>query len=85
MFCMDGLLSDSTKDTKRGWKKAFPFPVKELEAIHKDNRGGMLSDRELEILKLVADGYSSKQVADKLFLSELTVNTHRCNMLKKTN
>lgn len=66
-------------------KKVFPFPEKELEASNKDSKGGMLSDRELEILKLVADGFSSKQVADKLFLSELTVNTHRRNMLKKTN
>ncbi len=66
-------------------KKVFPFPVKELEATEKDGKGGVLSDREIEILKLVADGFSSKQVADKLFLSELTVNTHRRNMLKKTN
>ncbi len=66
-------------------KKVFPFPTKELEASDKDNKGGMLSAREIEILKLVADGLSSKHVADKLFLSELTVNTHRRNMLKKTN
>ncbi len=66
-------------------KKVFPFPLKELEASNKDNKGGILSGREIEILKLVADGFSSKQVADKLFLSELTVNTHRRNMLKKTN
>jgi DNA-binding NarL/FixJ family response regulator len=66
-------------------KKVFPFPVKELEATEKDGKGGILSDREIEILKLVAEGSSSKQVADKLFLSELTVNTHRRNMLKKTN
>ena len=66
-------------------KKVFPFPVKELEASEKDNKGGTLSAREIEILKLVAEGYSSKHVADKLFLSELTVNTHRRNMLKKTN
>ena len=65
--------------------KVFPFAAKELEANEKDGKGGILSDREIEILKLVADGFSSKQVADKLFLSELTVNTHRRNMLKKTN
>jgi len=65
-------------------KKVFPFSAKELEASESNN-AGILSDREIEILKLVADGFSSKQVADKLFLSELTVNTHRRNMLKKTN
>jgi len=66
-------------------KKVFPFPTKELEASDQNGKAGMLSDREIEILKLVAEGFSSKQVADKLFLSELTVNTHRRNMLKKTN
>jgi len=66
-------------------KKVFPFPIKELETAEKDGKAGALSAREIEILKLVAEGFSSKQVADKLFLSELTVNTHRRNMLKKTN
>jgi DNA-binding NarL/FixJ family response regulator len=66
-------------------KKVFPFPHKELEASARDKKGAVLSAREIEILKLVADGLSSKHVADKLFLSELTVNTHRRNMLKKTN
>jgi DNA-binding NarL/FixJ family response regulator len=66
-------------------KKMFPFPLKELEAGDKDEKSGILSAREIEILKLVAAGLSSKHVADKLFLSELTVNTHRRNMLKKTN
>ena len=75
---------DTIHDVLAG-KKVFPFPTKDLEASDKDRKGGVLSDRELEILKLVADGLSSKHVADKLFLSELTVNTHRRNMLKKTN
>jgi DNA-binding NarL/FixJ family response regulator len=66
-------------------KKMFPFPIKELQAGDKDEKSGILSAREIEILQLVAAGLSSKHVADKLFLSELTVNTHRRNMLKKTN
>lgn len=66
-------------------EKCFPYDVSELQALNKENKGGTLSNREIEILKLVADGFSSKQIADKLFLSELTVNTHRRNMLKKTN
>lgn len=43
------------------------------------------SKREREIIKLLAEGFSSKQVADKLNLSEFTVSTHRRNMLKKTS
>ncbi|KAA5549219.1 LuxR C-terminal-related transcriptional regulator [Adhaeribacter rhizoryzae] len=44
-----------------------------------------LSKREIEILKLLGKGYSSKEVADELFISIHTVETHRRNMLEKTN
>lgn len=43
-----------------------------------------LSKREREILNLLAQGLSSKQIANKLFISSLTVCTHRRNLLKKT-
>jgi DNA-binding CsgD family transcriptional regulator len=42
-----------------------------------------LSERESEALKLIANGHSSKQIADLLFVSPHTVNTHRQNILKK--
>ncbi|MGY6561800.1 MAG: LuxR C-terminal-related transcriptional regulator [Luteibaculaceae bacterium] len=42
-----------------------------------------LSIRELEIIKLIADGYTNTQVADQLYLSAHTVNTHRKNIMKK--
>jgi DNA-binding NarL/FixJ family response regulator len=42
-----------------------------------------LSVRELEIIKLIADGYTNTQVAEKLFISAHTVNTHRKNIMKK--
>lgn len=45
----------------------------------------LLSKREVEILKWAVEGYSSKQIADKLYVSFNTVNTHRRNMLRKTN
>ncbi|WP_159021246.1 response regulator transcription factor [Formosa sp. L2A11] len=44
-----------------------------------------LSDRELEIIKHIADGYTTKCIALKLFLSFHTVNTHRKNIFKKLN
>jgi len=43
----------------------------------------MLSQRESEILQLLSNGYSSREIADKLFISEFTVQTHRKNMLRK--
>jgi DNA-binding NarL/FixJ family response regulator len=42
-----------------------------------------LTDREIEILHLIAQGYSTPQMADKLSISPKTVETHRKNMLKK--
>lgn len=44
---------------------------------------GRLSDRELEILALVADGLDSKEIARELFLSHETVRTHMTHALRK--
>lgn len=43
-----------------------------------------LSKREIEILSLIAREYSNGQIAEKLFISERTVETHRKNILAKT-
>jgi len=42
-----------------------------------------VSEREMEIIKLIAEGLSNKEVADKLFLSAHTVTTHRKNIMNK--
>ena len=44
-----------------------------------------VSDAELKVLKLMADGLSSKIISDKLFISEHTVKKHRKNMLLRCN
>jgi DNA-binding NarL/FixJ family response regulator len=43
-----------------------------------------LSDREIEVLKLLVAGNSNKEIADKLFISTHTVITHRKNISQKT-
>lgn len=45
----------------------------------------MLTDREEEILKLIAEGFSNKEIGIKLFISHRTVDTHRTNLMKKLN
>ena len=45
----------------------------------------LLSNREIEILKWSVEGLGSKQIAEKLYITFNTVNTHRRNMLRKTN
>ena len=44
-----------------------------------------ISPRELEIVQLLAKGFASKQIAATLYISKHTVDTHRRNLLKKTN
>jgi DNA-binding NarL/FixJ family response regulator len=43
-----------------------------------------LSQREIEILKLIADGLTNAEIADKIFTSKRTVETHRQNIIEKT-
>lgn len=43
------------------------------------------SDREIEIIKMVAKENINKEIADKLFISENTVKTHRKHIMKKLN
>lgn len=47
------------------------------------HRLGGLSERELEIVKLIAAGYTTSQIADKLCVSIKTVESHRRNIFKK--
>lgn len=46
---------------------------------------GKLSDREKEVLRLVAEGCATKEVAEKLYISPKTVENHRANIMKKLN
>lgn len=42
-----------------------------------------ITERELEIITLIAEGFTNQEIADKLFLSTHTVNTHRKNIMSK--
>lgn len=55
------------------------------ESVIQDNflTDGILSDRQLEILKLVAHGNTSQQIAETLYVSKHTVQWHRKNILAK--
>ncbi|MFT7588852.1 MAG: DNA-binding NarL/FixJ family response regulator [Limisphaerales bacterium] len=43
-----------------------------------------ISHREKEVIELLAEGFNSNEIAEKLFISKNTVDTHRKNMLNKT-
>lgn len=44
-----------------------------------------LTDREIQILKYIYEGLTSQQIAEKLYISKRTVESHRANILHKTN
>jgi len=44
-----------------------------------------LTDREREILTLVAEGYTNREIAEALFISVKTVETHKANIMEKLN
>ena len=45
----------------------------------------LLSEREREIIKLIVKEYTGRQIAEALFISEKTVETHKRNIFRKTN
>lgn len=53
--------------------------------MKKENAEVHLTAREIEIIQLIEKELSNKQIAEKLFLSERTVETHRKNIFRKTN
>ena len=53
--------------------------------LSNERRGSDLSVREREILKLLAEGYSNKEISDMLVISIKTVETHRANIMRKSN
>src|SRR3954468_20284678 len=80
---------DAVHAAMRGDSYLYPSAVTTLVHDYVD-RGGrgeetfdVLTPRELEVLKLIAEAYTSKQIADALFISIKTVDRHRQNILDK--
>ena len=64
-------------------KKLMQFPEKGAKIT--DASYDTLTPREQEIMVLLAEGLSSKEIAEKLFISPKTVDNHRTNILRKLN
>jgi NarL family two-component system response regulator LiaR len=61
--------------------------VHDMQGVNDDpvNAFQVLSDRELEVLRLVATGISNQEIAERLVIGESTVKTHVGNILSKLN
>lgn len=68
-------------------RKFLGTGVKELVQGKPSNHDDtpMLTRREAEVLKLIADGLTNQEISEKLFISSLTVDSHRKNLLMKFN
>ncbi|WP_305983198.1 response regulator [Roseivirga thermotolerans] len=55
-----------------------------VKSLYEPDEGKLLTSREREILQLIAKEYSNKNIAEELFISERTVETHRKNIFRKT-
>ena len=51
----------------------------------KENKPKNLTDREKQVVKLLADGYANEEAAEKLGLSRRTVEAHRARIMLKLN
>ena len=61
----------------------FSSEVASLLLTAPQNTSDRLSERETEILQLIAQGMSSNEIGEKLFISPRTVDTHRNNLIQK--
>ncbi|NNC10626.1 response regulator transcription factor [Planctomonas sp. JC2975] len=85
------LLKDATRGellagiraTARGETTLAPSVTSKLVGRLRGPANGSLSERELEVLRLVADGRTNRAIADTLFVSEATVKSHLLNIYAK--
>jgi DNA-binding NarL/FixJ family response regulator len=80
---------DAVRAAMRGDSYLYPSAVTAMvrDYVERGGRGeeqfDVLTPRELEVLKLIAEAHTSKQIADALFISIKTVERHRQNILDK--
>jgi DNA-binding NarL/FixJ family response regulator len=77
-------ITDGIKEVIAG-NKYLGKGVKELISNRPSSNSSdpIITRRESEILKLIADGFTNQEIADKLFISTSTVDSHRKNLLIK--
>jgi len=67
-------------------QKISDIVLQEISDVKKDSEGisiDILTNRESEILQLIAEGNSTKRIAEVLFISPKTVESHRANIMEK--
>jgi DNA-binding NarL/FixJ family response regulator len=89
-YILKSIQQSELKSALRQIKNGMPFISPEITKMimadmSSNNKEELLTEREQEIVKLIVKEYSNKAIAEKLFISERTVETHRKNIFRKTN
>jgi DNA-binding NarL/FixJ family response regulator len=58
--------------------------LEKTSKVKKESEEAQLTNREIEIIRLIEKEYSNRDIAESLFISERTVETHRKNIFRKT-
>ncbi len=74
-----------TPNLARRLLNKFEQPQAQTQAIQESKNKEKLSEREKQVLKLVASGYTSTEIGSRLIISAQTVNTHIKNIYRKLN
>jgi two-component system response regulator NreC len=80
---LDGELAQAVRAASRGEQFLSPSLAVRLGELHQSLIGNSLTPREVEVLRLIALGHTSVEIAGKLSLSPRTVETHRAHIHKK--
>ena len=78
------ILLKAYKDIKNG-KVYFPEEISQNLLKNISNKDKQLTNKEVELMKFISDGFSSKEIARKSNCSVNTVNVHKFNMKMKLN
>jgi DNA-binding NarL/FixJ family response regulator len=86
------LLSEAVRET---FTRGYFFMDEQIEVMRRQISSNVpepalsteesLSEREIEILKLICQQYTAQQIADKLFITKRTVEGHKSSLLLKTS
>lgn len=82
---LHAVLADAARGVSR-----LPWGNPDRKEDHADREtgkktGGKITRREAEVMKLIVEGYTSREIARMLFISPRTVETHRSNLMQKLN
>jgi DNA-binding NarL/FixJ family response regulator len=83
MMAMKSVLTGKTYLSPGVSEKVIEGYLEGRKTLRSSTPWDTLTQREREVLKLIAEGYKNKEIADYLYISVKTVEKHRANLMKK--